>query len=66
MIGVLIHLLVLVLVLGVVWWVVTLLPVPPPGLKIVQAILVVIFVIGLVDILLGFSGVGLLRGPYLR
>lgn len=66
MISLLIGLLILALVLGLVWWVITLLPLPPVVANVAQVILVIFFVLALVDILLGYSGIGLFHGPYLR
>jgi hypothetical protein len=66
MIALLVHLLILALVLGVVWWAITLFPLPAPILKIAQVIIVVIAVIALIDLLLDISGFGLFRGAYLR
>ena len=65
MIGVLVYFLIVLLVLGVVWWVLTEIPLPPPFLKIARVVLVVIALLFLIDILLGIGGGGLMmrRGP---
>jgi hypothetical protein len=64
MISLLVWLLILALVLGVVWWVITLLPLPPPVVRIAQVIIAVIFVIVLIDLVLGIPGLGLSHSPY--
>jgi hypothetical protein len=66
MITLLAQLLILALVLGVVWWAITLFPLPAPILKILQVIIIVIALIAIIDLLLGISGFGLFRGAYLR
>lgn len=56
MIHLLIWLLVLVLVLGVIWYALQLLPLPHPFNVIAQLILLVIFVVVLVSVLMPFAG----------
>lgn len=58
MIPILVNLLILILVFGLIWWLITqIIPVPPQFLWIVQVILVVILILCLIDLLAGFSGV---------
>lgn len=66
MIGLLINLLILCLILGLVWWVIGLIPLPDPFSLIARVVFAVICVIILIDMLLSLSGgAGLLR-PYGR
>lgn len=65
MIDLLINILIIVLVLGVAWWVCTLIPLPPPFLTIVQVIIVVIALILVIKLLLGVTGASW-HGPLLR
>ena len=57
-IGLLINLLILVLVFGVAWWIVTLLPLPPPFGLVAQVVLALILLIILINFLLGGSELG--------
>ena len=61
MIDVLVYLLVLCLIFGVIYYVLTLLPLPPPFALVVQVILALVMVLFLLDVLLGGRWVGL--GP---
>jgi hypothetical protein len=66
MIPILVQLIILLLVLSVAYWIVTILPLPPPFPRIIQVVLGLILLIWLLDLLLGFSGSGGLwyrRGP---
>jgi len=53
MVGLLITLLVICLIASVVWWILTMIPIPPPFVWIVRVIFAVIFLIVLLDLLLG-------------
>lgn len=53
MIELLISLLVLVLIFGVAWWIITLIPLPPPFHQVAQVVLALIFLLVLLGILLG-------------
>jgi hypothetical protein len=55
----LITFLILLLVFGAVWWIATMIPLPPNFLKIVQIVLAVVFIIVMLGMLLG-------EVPYLR
>jgi hypothetical protein len=57
MINSLIQLLIIALVCGVIWWIMDWLPVPEPFNKIVKVVTVVVFLIVVIYILLGISGV---------
>jgi hypothetical protein len=61
MIDILVYLLILCLIFGVIYYVLQLLPLPPPFMLIVQVILALVMVLFLLDILLGGRWVGL--GP---
>ena len=57
MIGILISLLVLVLVFGIAWWIITLLPLPAPFGQIAQVLLLLILLLVLVAWLLPLAGI---------
>jgi uncharacterized membrane protein (GlpM family) len=61
MISILIYILILCLVFGVIYYIVTLLPLPPPFALIAQVILALVLVLCLLDILMGGRFVG---GPW--
>jgi hypothetical protein len=54
----LIYFLVLLLVFGLIWWVLTQIPLPPPIGKMAQVVVVVIFALILIFLLLSVIGVG--------
>lgn len=56
MIPLLINLIIILLVLGVLYWICTLLPLPAPFPLILQVVFVLIALIVVVDLLLGISG----------
>ncbi len=58
MLVLLINLIIVLLVLGVAWWVITLLPLPAPFPLILQVVFVIIALIVVVDVLLGIAGGG--------
>jgi hypothetical protein len=58
MLSLLINLLIIFLILGVCWWVLTLIPLPPPFHLILQVVFVIIALIVVIDLLLGISGGG--------
>ena len=58
MLGLLISLVIIVLVLGVAWWIISLIPLPSPFHLIIQVVFVIIALIVVVDLLLGISGGG--------
>ena len=57
MLAILINLLIIVLVIGVVWWLIDYLPVPEPLNKLVKVVTIVIGVIAVIYALLGLAGV---------
>lgn len=59
MIGLLINLLIVCPIFGVVWYIVTLLPLPPPFPLIIRLVFLLILLIVVVNLLLGISGGGL-------
>ncbi len=58
MLSLLINLVIILLVLGVVYWVTTLFPLPHPFPLIIQVVFVLIALIVVVNLLLGLSGGG--------
>ncbi len=56
MISLLITVLIVFLVLGVAWWILTLIPLPPPFLTIAQVILALIGLLILINLLMGVGG----------
>lgn len=58
MLTLLIHMLIILLILGVAWWVISLIPLPPPFHMILQVVFVLIALIVVIDLLLGISGSG--------
>jgi hypothetical protein len=53
--GTLVHLLILVVILGVIWYIVSVLPIQPPFKNVVLVILGAIVVIYLLSLLFGYS-----------
>lgn len=56
MITFLITLLIVIIILGLIWWVITVIPLPDPFAKIAQVVVVVIGVLIIVWMLLGLIG----------
>jgi hypothetical protein len=52
----LIWLVVCVIVLGLLWWIVSLIPLPAPAKQIVTIVFVIIVAFACIDLLLGFAG----------
>jgi hypothetical protein len=52
----LVSLLVALLIFGLIWWVITLIPLPPPFAQVVRVVIAVIFCIWLIYLLLGATG----------
>lgn len=52
MISLLITILILALIFGVVWWVLTLIPLPPPFLTVAQVVIALIFLLLIISYLL--------------
>ena len=48
MISLLIAVLILCLIFGVVWWIITLIPLPPPFRQIAQVVAAIIFLMGII------------------
>jgi heme A synthase len=57
MLSILVTLLILALVCGVIYWIITMLPVPAPFKNVAIVILLLIFVIYLLGLLFGYAGV---------
>jgi hypothetical protein len=58
MIELLITVLIGLLIIGLLWWVVTMLPLPQPFAQIAQVVIVVLAVIWLIYVLMGVAGMG--------
>jgi hypothetical protein len=58
MLSLLVSILVACIVFGLIWWVLTLIPLPPPFGQVVRVVCAVIFAIWLIYTLLGISGTG--------
>ena len=56
MISILVTILVMCIIFGLLWWIVTVIPLPPPFARIAQVVIVVIFCIWLIYLLLPFAG----------
>ena len=65
MISVLVTILVMCLIFGVVWWIITLIPLPAPFGRVAQVVIAVIFLIMLIYLLLPLAGGGF-GHPYVR
>jgi hypothetical protein len=65
MISVLVTLLIYCLVFGLIWWIVSLIPLPPPFARVAQVIVAVIFLLIVIYELLPLAGGGL-GHPLLR
>lgn len=65
-IDLLINLLIIFLILGVIWWGLRLIPLPPPFPIIIQVVLVVIALIVVIDLLLSISSSGPLLPRVIR
>lgn len=61
MISILITILIMCLIFGLLWWVITLLPLPAPFGNVVRVIIAIIFCIWLIYLLLPLAGHPLLR-----
>lgn len=66
MLSLLINLLIIAIVLGLAWWILSLIPLPPPVAQIVQVVFVVIAAIVLIWLLLGLVGGVPATHPLLR
>ena len=63
MIVLLLHVVIVLVVLGLLYWLATLLPLPAPCPKIIQVVFVIIAVLYVLTVLLPFAGIS---GPPLR
>ena len=55
MLSILVSFLILVLILSVIWWVLTLIPLPPPFRMVAQVVIAVIALIYLITLLLPYT-----------
>jgi hypothetical protein len=58
MIGILVDILIFCLIAGLIWWVITMIPLPPPFALIVRVVFAVICVIFIIELLLSLVGTG--------
>lgn len=58
MIGLLVTVLIMCIIFGVIWWIITLIPLPPPFMQIARVVIAVIFLIWLIYLLLPLAGSG--------
>ena len=58
MITILLHLVLVLIVLGLFYWLATLIPLPPPFPRIIQVVFVIIAVLYLLSVLLPLAGMG--------
>ena len=58
MLSILVTILVMCLIFGLIWWIITLIPLPPPFGRVAQVVIAVIFVICLIYLLLPLAGGG--------
>jgi hypothetical protein len=61
MMGLLVSILILCLIFGVIWWVITLIPLPPPFKQIAMVVVALVFVLILISYLLPIAGVPVWR-----
>jgi hypothetical protein len=58
MIVVLVHIIIALVVLGLLYWLLTLIPLPAPFPRIIQVVVIIIAVLYLLSVLLPYAGVG--------
>ena len=67
MISVLVTILVMCIIFGLIWWVITMIPLPAPFAQVARVVIAVIFIIWMIYLLLPLAGGGLDFGhPYYR
>lgn len=66
MLGLLVTILVMAIIFGLIWWIISVIPLPAPFAQIVRVVCVVIFCIWLVYLLLPLAGGGFARPLYPR
>ena len=59
LIALLVHILILAIVMGLIWWIITLIPLPPPFGQVVRVVFVVICVIILICLILPLAGIAI-------
>jgi hypothetical protein len=64
-IGLLVTILIMCIVFGVIWWILTLIPLPAPFGRVAQVVVAVIFLIWLLYLLLPLAGAGF-GHPFVR
>lgn len=58
MLSLLVTVLVMAIILGLIWWILTVLPLPAPIAQIIRVVVVVIFIVWLIYLLLPLAGGG--------
>jgi hypothetical protein len=69
MLGLLVTILVMCIIFGLIWWIISVIPLPPPFARIAQVVCVVLFCLWLIYLILPLAGGGFghpLPGPYPR
>jgi len=64
MLSLLVSLLILLVIFAVVWWILSMIPIPPPFVWVVRVIFAIIFLICFIELLTGgfaFGHIGVLR-----
>ena len=56
LLSLLVELVIFCIVLGLLWWIISLIPLPPPAKQIVTVVFVVIVALIAIGVLLGFTG----------
>ena len=64
MLSVLVTILIMCLIFGLIWWVITLIPLPPPFAQVARVVIAVIFCIWIIYLLLPLAGMGAGFGGY--
>ena len=64
-ISVLVTILVMCIIFGLIWWVITMIPLPAPFAQVARVVIAVIFIIWMIYLLLPLAGGGF-GHPYLR
>ena len=64
MISLLVYVLVMCIVFGLIWWILSVIPLPAPFGQVARVVVVVIFCIILIYMLLGLAGTGFPHPPH--
>ena len=66
MLGLLISILIMCLVFGLIWWIITLIPLPAPFAQVARVVIAIIFVIWLIYLLVPMIGGAGFGHPFVR